>query len=99
MATLYLMRQGTGDARVARSFKVSAEAVKREYGAAEVYWTATLPTINDGTANSVGEPELTVIELCESEPAFGDFKSPGFHLLPYVDPRDAYNRLVRENGN
>ena len=97
MARLYLVRYGTGDARIASSFDVSADDVKHFFGGVRVYSKPSLPTINleNGPANSFADPQVTVIELLKSEPAFGDFVSPGFNVLPDVDPMDAYKKLVK----
>ncbi|SRR5712692_7191645 len=97
MARLYLIRHGTGDARVASSFEVLADDVKTFYGNARVHSTASLPTINaaDGPANGFAGPHITVVELLKGEVAFGDFLSPGFNVLLDVDPLDAHANLVK----
>lgn len=100
MAKLYLLRQGAGDARVASSFDVAAEEVRRLYGSVRTEFSDHLPTINAnfGPANPVSNPELPVIQLLEGEPSFGDFRSPGFNLLLDIEPTDAYTRLVEKKG-
>src|SRR5712691_8555480 len=97
MARLHLLRNGTGDARVASSFEVAVNDVMRSYGRTRTHFTHTLPIINpeDGPARDVADPQIAVIELLRGETAFGDFRSPGFHLLVDVDPLDAHNKLVR----
>lgn len=98
MAKLYLLRHGTGDSRIASSFGVSAEDVRRLYENTRVHSSERLPTLNadEGLANSVANPQVTVIELFRGENGFGDFRSPGFNILLDVDPSDAYKRLVEK---
>jgi len=98
MARLYLLRHGTGDARVASSFVISPNDVARWYGDATVHSSQSLPTINstDGPASDVGNPQVVVIEFIKGESAGGTFRCPGFNLLVDVDPLDAYNRLVKD---
>jgi hypothetical protein len=97
MARLYLLRHGTGEARVASSFDVSADDVKRSYANTRIHSSFSLPTVNgeDGPASDVSNPQVAVVELLRGEVAFGNFRSPGFNLLLDVDPIDAHNRLVK----
>ena len=97
MARLHLLRHGTGVARVASSFDVSADDVKRSYANTSIHSSDNLPTVNreDGPANDISNPRVAVVELLRGEVAFGNFQSPGFNLLLDIDPMDAYTRLVR----
>lgn len=94
MARLHLLRRGTGDARVASTFAVTAARVQEVYGDARVHSSDGLPVINGGPASAFLDPEFAVIELLEGEPAFTLFRSPGFNILVGVDPRDAHRRLT-----
>lgn len=96
MARLYLLRRGTGDARIASAFEVCAERVRSVYGQVRVLSSDRMPVVDGGPASPLLDPEVAVIELLEAEPAFGSFRSPGFNLLLGVDPRDAYRELVEQ---
>ena len=78
MATLYLLRQGIGDDRIASRFRVRAERVKDCYGDKNVHFSSGLPTVNGGPANAVADLQFAVVELTQGELAFGNFRSPGF---------------------
>jgi len=99
MARLHLLREGTGEARVANSFDVSTERVRNEYGTSAVTWTAGMPTFNpdSGPANPVSNPKVAVIELLHHESAFGTFRSLGFNILKNVNAMEANWKLVEQS--
>lgn len=95
MAKLYLLRSGTGNARIASSFSVSIERLKECYGKTSVIFSKKMPTINGKVpANSVSNPEVAVVELLEGDESFGSFISPGFNILSNVNAKDAYECLI-----
>ena len=100
MATLHLLREGTGNARVASSTGVQSGAVRRHYEHARVRSSDRLPTINpdNGPANWVSNPQFAIIEMEEGEAAFGDFRSPGFNLLYELDGLEVYQRLFESKA-
>lgn len=99
MAKLYLLREGSGDARVASSFEVQAERIRRFYESASVRSSDRLPTINadNGPANPVSNPQFAVVQMQEGDASFGDFRAPGFNLLYEADCMEVYRRLVDKN--